>query len=60
MGRESYYAVAADVLMAAPWAELEEMCYFFAALYRDRYGSFPSPGTDLSRESGSNLAGWPR
>ena len=60
MGRELYYAVAADVLMAVPWAEFEEMCYFFAHLYRDRYGSFPDTGTGISRESGSNLAGWPR
>src|SRR5579875_2633464 len=59
MGRAFYYAVAADVLMAVPGAEFEEMCYFFAQLHRDRYGSFPDTGTGISRESGSNPAGWP-
>lgn len=59
VGREFYYAVAADVLMAVPRAEFEEMCYFLAHLYRDRYGSFPDTGSGISRESGSNLAGWP-
>ena len=59
MGREFYYAVAADVQMAVPWAELEEMCYFFAHLYCERYGSFPDTGSSISRESCSNPAGWP-
>ncbi len=59
MGRGFYYAVAADVLMAVPWAELEEMCYFFAHLYHERYGSFPDTGSGLSRESCANPAGWP-
>jgi hypothetical protein len=60
IGREFYYAVAADVLMAVPWAEFEEMCHFFANLHRDRYGRFPDTGTGVSRESGSSPAGWPR
>jgi hypothetical protein len=59
MGRRFYHAVAADVRMAVPWAELEEMCYLFAHLYHERYGSFPGTGSGISRESCSNLAGWP-
>ncbi|HEX3753279.1 MAG TPA: hypothetical protein VHW06_22120 [Streptosporangiaceae bacterium] len=58
MGREFYYAVAADVLMAVPGMELEEMCYFFAHRHHDRYGVFPGADTGISRESGSNPAGW--
>ena len=46
--------------MAVPWAECEEMCYFFAQLYWDRFGRFPDTGSDISRESGPNLAGWAR
>jgi uncharacterized protein len=52
--------VAADVEMAVPWAEFEEMCYFFAHLSHERYGSFPKTGSGISRESCSNPAGWPR
>ena len=59
MGRRYYYAVAADVQMAVSWAELEEICYFFAHLHHKRYGSFLGTGTGISRESGSNPAGWP-
>jgi hypothetical protein len=33
MGREFYCTVAADLQMAGPWAEFEEMCYFFAHLH---------------------------
>jgi Protein of unknown function (DUF4240) len=58
MGREFYHAVAADVLMAVPGAELEEMCYFFAHRHHERYGVFPGADTGISRESGSNPAGW--
>jgi hypothetical protein len=60
MGRGFYYAVAADVLMAVPWAEFEEMCYFFAHLYHERYGSFPDTASGISRESCANPVGWPR
>ena len=60
MGREFYYAVAADLQMAVPWAEFEEMCYFFAHLHHERYGRFPDTGSGISRESCSNPAGWPR
>ena len=60
MGRGFYYAVAADALMAVPRAGFEDMCYFFAHLCHERYGSFPGTGSGISRESCSNLAGWPR
>jgi hypothetical protein len=60
MGRRFYYAVAADLRMAVPWAEFEEMCYFFAHLHVERCGSFPDTGSGISRESCSNPTGWPR
>jgi hypothetical protein len=60
MGCEYYYAVAAKVQMAVPWAEIEEMCYLFTHLYYERYGTFPDTGSSISRESCSNAAGWPR
>jgi hypothetical protein len=41
MGRDFYDAVAGDPEMAVPGAECEEMCYFFAHLYRERFGQFP-------------------
>jgi len=60
MGREFYYAVAADAQMAVPGAEFEAMCYFFAHLCHEQYGTFPETGSGISRESCSNPAGWPR
>jgi hypothetical protein len=39
-------------------AECEEMCYFFAHMYRARFGEFPETGSGISRESCSNLEGW--
>lgn len=44
--------------MAVPRAELEQMCYFFADLHHQRYGSYPVTGSGISRESCSNPAGW--
>ena len=41
MGREFYGAVAGDPEMGVPYAECEEMCYFFAHLSRGRFGKFP-------------------
>lgn len=60
MGREFYGSVVDTPQMAVPWAECGEMCYFFAQLYRDRFGDFPDTGSGISREPGSNLAGWAR
>jgi hypothetical protein len=59
MGRDFYDAVARDPQNAVPDAECEEMCYFFAHLYRERYGEFPHTGSGISRESCSNRDGWP-
>jgi hypothetical protein len=58
MGREFYYAMAGDPEMGVPFAECEEMCYFFAHLSREQSGHFPDTGSGISRESGSNLSGW--
>jgi Protein of unknown function (DUF4240) len=60
MGREFYGSVMDTPQMAVPWAECEEMCYFFAQLYREWFGDFPDTGSGISRESGSNLVGWAR
>jgi hypothetical protein len=58
MGRDFYDAVASDPEAAVLDAECEEMCYFFAHLYRDRFGEFPETGSGVSRESCSNATGW--
>ena len=58
MGRDFYEAVASDPEVAVPDAECEEMCYFFAHLYRERFGEFPKTGSGISRESCSNATGW--
>ena len=58
MGRDFYDAVARDPQVAVLDAECEEMCYFFAHLYRGRFGEFPQTGSGISRESCSNAAGW--
>lgn len=58
MGREFYGSVGDTPELAVPCTECEEMCYFFARLYRERFGDFPDTGSGLSRESGSNLVGW--
>ena len=60
MGREFYGSVADNPQMGVPWAECEEMCYFFAHLHRERFGAFPDTGSGISRESGRNLVGWLR
>jgi hypothetical protein len=58
MGREFYDAVARNRGIGVPYAGCEEMCYFFAHLYRERFGDFPGTGSGISRESGSNPSGW--
>ena len=58
MGREFHRCVADDPRMGAPWAECEEMCYFFAHLHHERFGTFPERRSGVSRESGQNLTGW--
>jgi hypothetical protein len=59
MGRRFYNAVASNPDLAVPDAECEEMCYFFAHLYRERFGEFPATDSGISRETGSNPAGRP-
>jgi hypothetical protein len=58
MGREFYDAMSDDPEMGVPFAECEEMCYFFAHLSHQQFGHFPGTGSGISRESGSNLTGW--
>jgi enamine deaminase RidA (YjgF/YER057c/UK114 family) len=59
MGRTYYEAVKAEPRLAVPDAEAEEMCYLFAHLHQDRFGTFPETNSGISRESCSNPAGWP-
>jgi hypothetical protein len=58
VGREFYEAVRADPAKAIMDAECEEMCYFFAHLHNDLFGTYPKTGSTISRESHSNPAGW--
>jgi hypothetical protein len=58
MGKDFYDAVASDPQAAVMDAECEEMCYFFAHRYRERFGEFPETGSGISRESCSNATGW--
>lgn len=58
MGREFCEAVTGDPEMSVPYAECEEMCYFFAHLCHDQFGEFPDTGSGISRESRSNLVAW--
>ncbi|WP_412537937.1 DUF4240 domain-containing protein [Longispora sp. K20-0274] len=59
LGREFYEAVARDPEMAVLDGDCEEMCYFFAEVYRERFGDFPETGSGISREPCSNPLGWP-
>ncbi len=58
MGRDFYEAVVTNPEMGVPYAECEEMCYFFAHIYNERFGDFPDTGSGFSRESCSNPASW--
>jgi hypothetical protein len=60
MGRAFYDAVSAEPGLAVVDAECEDMCYFFAHLHQERFGAFPATGSGISRESCSNVSGWPR
>jgi len=46
--RDFYEAVADDPQVAVLDAECEGMCYFFAHLYRERFGEFPVTGSGIS------------
>ncbi|MFG1915818.1 DUF4240 domain-containing protein [Micromonospora sp. NPDC048898] len=58
LGRAFYEAVRADPAMAVSDADCEEMCYFFAHLHNERFGSWPETGSGISRESFGNASGW--
>ncbi|MET8278694.1 DUF4240 domain-containing protein [Micromonospora sp. NPDC005174] len=58
LGRDYYEAVRATPALAVFDAECESMCYFFAHLHNDRFGSWPETGSGISRESFGNPAGW--
>jgi hypothetical protein len=58
IGREFYGCVAGDPQMGVPWAECEEICYFFAHLHQQHFRFFPETGSGISRESGHNVVGW--
>ncbi|MEU8409362.1 DUF4240 domain-containing protein [Micromonospora sp. NPDC048842] len=58
LGRSYYDAVLADPAMALLDADCEGMCYFFAHLHNDRFGSWPETGSGISRESFGNRVGW--
>lgn len=47
--------MAGDPEMGVPYAECEEMCYFFSHLYPDQFGKSPGTGSGTSRESRSIL-----
>ncbi|MBM0275061.1 DUF4240 domain-containing protein [Micromonospora sp. STR1s_6] len=50
LGQAYYEAVRADPTMALPDAECEGICYLFAHLHNDRFGSWPETGSGISRE----------
>lgn len=58
MGRDFYEAVLADPSVAILDAECESMAYFFANLHNELYGRYPDTDSGISRETGSNPAGW--
>ncbi|ONH21903.1 DUF4240 domain-containing protein [Pseudofrankia asymbiotica] len=60
LGRAFYDAVTTNPTMAILDAECEAMCYFFAHLHRERFGTWTDTGSGISRETGDNVAGWPR
>lgn len=57
MGREYYEMVNADPAKATSDVEFEEFCYHPYSMYENKYGT-PPPPSGLSRETGSNQAGW--
>ena len=56
LGKEFYDAVNTAPSRARFDLECEEMCYLSWHLYREKFGEMPS--SDISRETGSNTAGW--
>ncbi|MEU7798564.1 DUF4240 domain-containing protein [Micromonospora sp. DT201] len=58
LGREYYESVRADPARALIDAECEALCYFFAHLHNELFGTWPETGSGISRESCSNPVGW--
>jgi hypothetical protein len=56
-GQAYYDAVNLDPSRAMMDLECEEMCYVSFHVYQGKYGDMPD--SDISRETGSNEAGWP-
>jgi hypothetical protein len=57
VGKAFYDAVNTDPTRALMDLECEEMCYLSFHLHAEKFGDVPPSG--ISRESGSNKAGWP-
>ncbi|HTR56473.1 MAG TPA: DUF4240 domain-containing protein [Kofleriaceae bacterium] len=58
LGQAFYEAVVADPEIAICDAECEEMCYLPAHVHEERFGALPKHDAGISRETGSNKAGW--
>lgn len=58
VGKAYYDAVAANPAKYGLDFDAESMCYFAAHIHHDRFGEWTGK-TDISRETGSNAAGWP-
>lgn len=56
-GKSYYDAVNADLSIALPNLESEDMCFLAWNIYEAKFGEIPS--SEISRESGSNRAGRP-
>ncbi|WP_435299300.1 DUF4240 domain-containing protein [Timonella sp. A28] len=57
-GKDVFDAVDADPSVWVVEAELEPICYISAEVYEEVYGERLVHNTGISRESGSNKAGW--
>lgn len=55
-GKKYYEAVLTKPSVALMNLECEEICYLSSHLYEERFGVLPP--SEISRESGSNRAGW--
>ena len=56
-GQGYYDAVAKDPSRAMMELECEDLCYLPVRVYSEKFGEMPASG--ISRETGSNKAGWP-
>lgn len=58
MGKDFYEGVSADPSLARKDMECEDFCYLSRQIYEDRFGEMPE--SEISRETASNSAGWPK